>query len=567
MAVLSRAWGYLYLMAPRTGCTATGVHLVKQFSGAWLPAEDVLDSSDQIVVQRKHSTVAELVTHGILDRAEVDRLLIFTAVRNPFDSLVSLWVKKRTTYQPLLRDPESFVNRLPGFAQDMEWVMSHSFDEWIEREYGHIDDGRERHLYGPFLDSADVVMRFERLQEDFARVMREVGVHPVEPIPLANRTEGRESDYRTYYGHAARATIERVFHADLERFGYRFDDPDAVAPAGPRFNGGARRRPTPPSGPDTGQTRRYCPACRRPAKRFEPGPDGRPDARCPWCNTLERHRALAVLLDRLEPFLAVAEQVLDVAPQARIQQVLRDRSRLYVGVDLDVARRIDVRGDLTRLPFADGAFGFVVAYHVLEHVPDDRTAIAELRRVLASGGVAVVQVPRRRGSATEEDPAAPPDERARRFGQDDHVRLYGDDFEDRLRAAGLYPRRVVPREFVTEDQRARWRIVADEEIWVCAPERPPRLGPEDAADEVDRQSLARIQALTGAVVRERARAESAEQAAQRLRHRLGDVERTSEGRRQQYEQLAQHPVVRTLVQLRHAARRGVRLARRIRQRL
>ena len=60
-----------------------------------------------------------------------------------------------------------------------------------------------------------------------------------------------------------------------------------------------------------------------------------------------------------------------------------------------------------------------------------------MARALAPGGVAVVQVPRLKGVPTEEDPEAPVDERLRRFGQRDHVRYYGDDFEDRLRAAGL----------------------------------------------------------------------------------------------------------------------------------
>ena len=54
-----------------------------------------------------------------------------------------------------------------------------------------------------------------------------------------------------------------------------------------------------------------------------------------------------------------------------------------------------VRGDATRLPFADASADRVVAAEVMEHIPDDAAAMAELTRVLRPGGVLAVTVPRR----------------------------------------------------------------------------------------------------------------------------------------------------------------------------
>jgi SAM-dependent methyltransferase len=53
-----------------------------------------------------------------------------------------------------------------------------------------------------------------------------------------------------------------------------------------------------------------------------------------------------------------------------------------------------VNGDALRLPFADGTFDRVIAAEVLEHIPNDRTAMAELARVLRPGGTMAVTVPR-----------------------------------------------------------------------------------------------------------------------------------------------------------------------------
>jgi SAM-dependent methyltransferase len=52
-----------------------------------------------------------------------------------------------------------------------------------------------------------------------------------------------------------------------------------------------------------------------------------------------------------------------------------------------------VRADMTALAFADASFDAVVAGEVLEHIEDDRQAVAEAARVLRPGGVLAVSVP------------------------------------------------------------------------------------------------------------------------------------------------------------------------------
>jgi len=216
----------------------------------------------------------------------------------------------------------------------------------------------------------------------------------------------------------------------------------------------------------------YCAACgAMVSRRFRPGPDGRPEATCPRCGSLERHRFLSLLLGSLAPELRDLDTVVEIAP-SRQSKVLLDRLDARQRVSLDAgydARAVDALASLTDLPLRDGSVDLLVCYHVLEHVPDDCAAMREIARVLSPRGIALLEVPIKVGVATEEDPAATPEERLRRFGQVDHVRWYGDDFDERLTVAGLASVRVTPPALVGESAVDWFRLMRHEVVWVVRP--------------------------------------------------------------------------------------------------
>ncbi|MCD4524762.1 class I SAM-dependent methyltransferase [Nocardioides sp. cx-173] len=227
--------------------------------------------------------------------------------------------------------------------------------------------------------------------------------------------------------------------------------------------------------------RRYCSVCHQVVRReFRPGPGGRPNASCPRCRSLERHRFFAILLSVLGPTLEDLDTLLEVAPATETSPILGDLgARRHLRLDLGADNRlVDVLGSLTDLPLADDSVDLLVCYHVLEHIPDDRAAMREMARVLSTSGIALLQVPFRAGKRTDEDPDAPEEERVRRFGQVDHVRFYGDDFEDRLVESGLAIQRVTPRSLLGAEMSTWLHVNPDELVWIARPlagaEVPPR---------------------------------------------------------------------------------------------
>ena len=99
----------------------------------------------------------------------------------------------------------------------------------------------------------------------------------------------------------------------------------------------------------------------------------------------------------------------------------------------------DMRFDVQNIPIEDNAYDTIFCNHVLEHVDDDRKAIRELHRILKPGGMAIMQVPLDPDyKVTDEDPGIKdPAEREKRFRQYDHVRLYGQDYSERLKECGF----------------------------------------------------------------------------------------------------------------------------------
>lgn len=216
----------------------------------------------------------------------------------------------------------------------------------------------------------------------------------------------------------------------------------------------------------------YCTVCRSLIRRpFRPGPNGRPAASCPRCRGLERQRFFALLLDLLGPRLAGVGTILDIAPSDQSTACLSAlEPERYLRIDLGLDNRhVDALGDLTKLPVKDACVDLLVCYHVLEHVPDDAAAMREIARVLSPRGVALLQVPIRVGVPTDEDPSADREERVRRFGQHDHVRYYGDDFESRLADAGLSTERVTPVEVLGQRAVVRFGLISHEFVWIARP--------------------------------------------------------------------------------------------------
>ncbi|MEI8280625.1 MAG: class I SAM-dependent methyltransferase [Bacteroidota bacterium] len=166
--------------------------------------------------------------------------------------------------------------------------------------------------------------------------------------------------------------------------------------------------------------------------------------KCIWCSSTDRDRLVYLYL---KEHCAVYKQdnlkILHIAPERCLSKVLRKRTpNGYVPADINTGKYWYINGmtkvDITRMHYDDSSFDIILCNHVLEHIPDDKTAISELYRVLRPAGIAILQVPIAAGKAStiEKSTALSPTEQLQLYGQKDHVRLYGQDYTERLKMTG-----------------------------------------------------------------------------------------------------------------------------------
>jgi SAM-dependent methyltransferase len=197
----------------------------------------------------------------------------------------------------------------------------------------------------------------------------------------------------------------------------------------------------------------------------------RENALSPSTLSLERHRLMWLFLKDNTTFFTATKKlkVLHIAPEQCFLDIFRKQQNLnYITSDLE-SPIADVKADICDLPFKENEFDVVFCNHVLEHISNDTKAIQELYRVLKPGGFGIFQIPQDLSKAItfEDNTITDRKERAKLFGQYDHVRVYGRDYFDKLRSIGFKVDEVDYTKKITLDKIEKYCLMQNEILPVC----------------------------------------------------------------------------------------------------
>lgn len=141
--------------------------------------------------------------------AERDRYVVFAVVRNPWDRFVSAW---HYLYAYRYRSIDDVLNDLP--QPDGDRQERHDYRHLTRQQTDLLIDGDGRW-------AIDRVLRFERLQEDFDSLCRDLGIHPIQ-LGHVQRTAGRSPGYRDLFSPEALETFAKHYERDVHLLGYDF---------------------------------------------------------------------------------------------------------------------------------------------------------------------------------------------------------------------------------------------------------------------------------------------------------------------------------------------------------
>ena len=197
----------------------------------------------------------------------------------------------------------------------------------------------------------------------------------------------------------------------------------------------------------------------------------RENALSPSTLSLERHRLMWLFLRDNTTFFTATKKlkVLHIAPEQCFLDIFRKQQNLnYITSDLE-SPIADVKADICDLPFKENEFDIIFCNHVLEHISNDTKAMQELYRVLKPGGFGIFQIPQDLSKAItfEDNTITDRKERAKLFGQYDHVRVYGRDYFDKLRSIGFKVDEVDYTKKITLDKIEKYCLMKNEILPVC----------------------------------------------------------------------------------------------------
>jgi hypothetical protein len=230
VAVYSAQYKYIFFANPQTASKAIAKTLRDKAGGVRMPERE-LTRNGRAVAQVHHTTYAQIIEAGLLTERQLAELHKVTCIRNPFDQLVSKFLKY---CERMGNDPAKY----PWLQGQAEPLPENSFPHWLHwlgKRYEEMD----KIAKGPmnFIEHADRVIRFEALQQGFDEFMRHIGI--TEPLSITEhnvtlaRTDGaapqepqapkkKKKKYTEYYDDECIAIVQRIYAPIIERFDYRF---------------------------------------------------------------------------------------------------------------------------------------------------------------------------------------------------------------------------------------------------------------------------------------------------------------------------------------------------------
>lgn len=203
--VISQRHRYLFVELPYTASTAIAAELCEQYDGTR--------------ILYKHAKYIEFARTA---RPKELHYFVFSSIRNPLDEAVSHYFRYKTNHDEMFTDRER-IERYGISRQELRfyrWVRdtNPSFAQFLVHAYRFPHDNWSALSHRNF----DSIIRFEHLQTEFGETLKRLGLELKRPLPVKNKTGGKDSEYLAYYTPEVIPHAKRAFGHFMREWGYSF---------------------------------------------------------------------------------------------------------------------------------------------------------------------------------------------------------------------------------------------------------------------------------------------------------------------------------------------------------
>jgi hypothetical protein len=205
--IISHKHRYLFVELPQTGSTAISRELCQHYGG-----QEIL---------HKHATYGEFLKAA--DRNH-GTYFVFSGIRNPLDNAVSTYFKCKTdhygTYSSVSDRPTLSRFFFRKRTKGLEFIQKKDadFSSYFLKFYRYPYDNWSAVSHHKF----DFIIRFERIAQDFSRVLQMIGLEQVRLLPVVHTTAEKQVDFASYYTPEAIRRAKHVFGPFMETWDYEF---------------------------------------------------------------------------------------------------------------------------------------------------------------------------------------------------------------------------------------------------------------------------------------------------------------------------------------------------------
>ena len=205
--IISHKYKFLFIGLPFSASSAISKELNLKYEG-----EPYL---------RKHSLYHEFLKKATKKEKEY---FVFSVLRNPMEIVVTSYFKMKTNAKGNYTNPELFKENGGHITKHQRLKYKYikdnnaTFQQYFLKFYINPYDN----LFSITLDNCDFIIQYKNIAKDYILALEKAGISNIKPLPVANKTIGKEKELTFYYSSEVKERAVTVFGPFMKKYNLDF---------------------------------------------------------------------------------------------------------------------------------------------------------------------------------------------------------------------------------------------------------------------------------------------------------------------------------------------------------